>query len=231
MIPLDYLVIASHPDDAEIGLGGTISLLLSQGARVGILDLTDGEPTPHGSPEIRDRETRAASKVLGITWRGNLGLPNRSVEADLGSRALLAEMLREVRPTTLFAPYWEDVHPDHVASSKLVDDARFWAKLTRSTLRGEPFYPRRTFYYLSIHLRVQPTANLVLDISDHIETKMEAVRCYHSQLIQGRDPAFPTVLDDIRDRARYWGWTIGRGYGEPLISREQIGLKSLEQLA
>jgi N-acetylglucosamine malate deacetylase 1 len=83
MTPLDYLVIAPHPDDAELAAGGTILLLLSQGARVGVLDLTDGEPTPHGSPEIRHRETDAATAILGLSWRGNLGLTNRRLEPDL----------------------------------------------------------------------------------------------------------------------------------------------------
>src|SRR6516164_3708282 len=95
--PLDYLVIAPHPDDAELGLGATIALLLSRGARVGVLDLTDGEPTPHGSPEIRRRETEAATAVLGLTWRGNLGLPNRRLVDDLDARAKLAGVLRELK--------------------------------------------------------------------------------------------------------------------------------------
>src|SRR5271170_3596189 len=107
MSPLDYLIIAPHPDDAELGVGGTILLLQAQGARVGVLDLTDGEPTPHGSPEIRTRETAAATAVLGVAWRGNLGLTNRRLEADLAVRAKLAGVLREMRPRVLFAPYWE----------------------------------------------------------------------------------------------------------------------------
>src|SRR5579872_6620678 len=98
MQPLDYLIIAPHPDDAELGVGGTILLLKSQGARVGVLDLTDGEPTPHGSPEIRQRETEAATRILGLDWRGNLGLPNRRLTADLESRAKLAGALRQLRP-------------------------------------------------------------------------------------------------------------------------------------
>src|SRR3954451_17543478 len=102
--PLDYLVIAPHPDDAELGMGGTIALLLSQGARVGVLELTDDEPTPFGSPEIRARETEAAAAGLGLSWRGNLGLVNRRLEADLVSRARLAGMLRQLRPRVLFAP-------------------------------------------------------------------------------------------------------------------------------
>src|SRR5258708_27272732 len=143
MTSLDYLVIAPHPDDAELGVGGTILLLQAQGARVGVLDLTDGEPTPFGSPEIRRRETDAATAVLNLAWRGNLGLTNRRLEADLAARAKLAGVLRELRPRVLFAPYWDDSHPDHVAATTLIEAARFWAKLTKSDLPGDPFFPQR----------------------------------------------------------------------------------------
>lgn len=231
MIPLDYLVIAPHPDDAELGVGGTIALLLAGGARVGVLELTDGEPTPHGSPEIRRAETDASTAVLGLTWRGNLGLTNRRLEADLDSRGRLAGMFRQLRPRVLFAPYWEDSHPDHVAASALVDAARFWAKLTRTDLPGEPHYPGRIVYYFSIHLRIHPQPSFVTDITPFLDTKMRAVECYRSQLITGRPTTHPTLLDDIRDRARYWGWTIGAGYGEPFVCREPIGLRNLDDLA
>ena len=154
MANLDYLVIAPHPDDAELGAGGAILLLKAGGARVGVLDLTNGEPTPHGSPEIRQRETEAATAALGLDWRGNLRLPNRTLVADLEARARLAGAIRQLRPRHLLAPYWEDSHPDHVAASALVDAARFWAKLTKTDLPGEPHYPQRVWYYLSVHLRV-----------------------------------------------------------------------------
>src|SRR5947208_3108584 len=215
MEPLDYLVIAPHPDDAELGMGGTIALLLAGGARVGVLDLTDGEPTPFGSPEIRRAETDAATAVLGLSWRGNLGLINRRLEADLDSRARLAGVLRQLRPTYLFAPYWDDAHPDHVSASALVDAARFWAKLTKTDLPGQPHYPRRILYYFSVHLRLHPRPSFVLDVSEHLEAKMRAIACYRSQFIEGRPTAPPTLLDDLRDRARYWGWAIGTRYGEP----------------
>jgi len=227
---LDYLVIAPHPDDAELGAGGTILLLKAQGARVGILDLTDGEPTPHGSPEIRHRETEAASAVLDIDWRGNLGLPNRSLVADLEARRRLAGALRQLRPRYLFAPYEEDAHPDHVAATALVEAARFWAKLTKTDLPGEPHYPQRIFYYFSIHLRLHVHPSFVLDITPYHEAKMRALACYHSQFIEGRPTTPPTLLDDLRDRARYWGWTIGAIYGEPFVCREEIGLRSLRDL-
>jgi bacillithiol biosynthesis deacetylase BshB1 len=228
--PLDYLIIAPHPDDAELGVGGTIALLLAQGYRVGVLDLSDGEPTPHGSPEIRARETEAATAVLGLSWRGNLGLTNRKLVADLDARARLAGALRQLRPRFLFAPYWEDTHPDHVAASELVDAARFWSKLTKTDLPGEPHFPVRIFYYFAIHLRIHPKPSFIIDISSTIEIKMRALACYRSQLIEGRSATPPTVLDDVRDRARYWGWAIGTAHGEPFVCREEVGLRGLGEL-
>jgi N-acetylglucosamine malate deacetylase 1 len=227
---VEYLVVAPHPDDAELGMGGTICLLREAGAKVGVIDLTDGEPTPYGSPEIRQRETDAATAVLGLDWRGNLGLPNRSLLADLPARARLAGILRQLRPRVVFAPYWEDSHPDHVAGNALTEAARFWAKLTKSDLPGQPHYPERLLYYFSVHLRIHPRPSFVIDITGSIDKKMQALACYRSQFIEGRSTAAPTFLDDLRDRARYWGWAIGTGYGEPFLSREEIGLRSLRDL-
>ena len=226
---LDYLVIAAHPDDAEIGAGGTILALKSQGARVGVLDLTDGEPTPHGTPEIRQKETVAATAILGLDWRGNLGLPNRALIADLDGRHKVASMIRHLRPRVLLTHYWEDAHPDHVAASALVDAARFWAKLTKTDMPGEPHFPERIVYFYSVHLRLHVQPSFVLDVSAQHDKKMDALACYHSQFIQGR-PASPSFLDDIRDRGRYWGWTIGTRYGEPFRCREEVGLRTLQDL-
>lgn len=227
---LDYLVIAPHPDDAELAMGGTILLLQSQGMSVGVLDLTDGEPTPFGSPEIRRQEMAAATAVLGLLWRGNLGLTNRRLEADLDARARLAGEIRRLKPRCLFAPYWEDAHPDHVAASALVDAARFWAKLTKTDLPGEPHYPQRILYYFSVHLRLHHRASFVMDVTAHHETKLKALACYRSQFIEGRPTTPPTFFDDVRDRARYWGWTIGVGFGEPFVTREEVGLRGLRDL-
>ena len=230
MDALDYLVVAPHPDDAELGAGGTILLLKAQGARVGVLDLTDGEPTPHGSPEIRRRETEAATAVLGLDWRGNLGLRNRELVADLDARRRLAGALRQLRPRILLAPYWEDAHPDHVAASALVDAARFWAKLTKTDLPHAAHFPQRIIYYFTVHLRLHPRPSFVLDISPYLEGKLKALGCFRSQFIEGRPTTPPTLLDDLRDRARYWGWAIGAAYGEPFVCRESIGLRGLRDL-
>jgi bacillithiol biosynthesis deacetylase BshB1 len=205
-------------------------LLRSHGASVGVLDLTDGEPTPHGTLEIRRAETEAATRILGLDWRGNLGLANRSLLADLDARRKLAGALRELRPRRLFAPYWQDSHPDHVAASELVDAARFWAKLTKTDLVGSPHYPERIFYYFSIHLRVHVRPSFVTDITTYLEMKMQAIACYRSQFVDGRPTQPPTLLDEMRDRARYWGWSIGTHYGEPFLCREEIGLRGLDDL-
>ena len=231
MKPLDLLVVATHPDDAEIGVGGTILASAAQGLRVGVLDLTDGEPTPHGSPEIRAAETARATEVLGLEYRENLGLPNRSLQDTLEARQLLAGVFRQTRPRIILAPYWEDVHPDHVAASQLCDDARFWSKLSKTDMPGERFWPPLMLYYWSIHLRIHPKPAFVFDISAHIDRKMESVRSYESQLLTGRSAEFPTVLDDIRDRSRYWGWTIGAAYAEPFASREEIGLSTFDAIS
>jgi bacillithiol biosynthesis deacetylase BshB1 len=224
---LDLLVVAPHPDDAEISVGGTILASRSLGLRVGVLDLTDGEPTPFGSVEIRARETQKATEVLNLSWRQNLGLPNRSLQNTLEARRLLAGVFRATKPKILLAPYWEDVHPDHVAASRLTDEARFWAKLSRTDMPGEPYWPPRIYYYWSIHLRIHPKPAFVMDISDFIEGKMEAIRSYESQMLTGRSTAFPTGLDDIKGRARYWGWSIGTAYAEPFASREELGVRDL----
>jgi bacillithiol biosynthesis deacetylase BshB1 len=229
-LPLDVLVVAPHPDDAEIGVGGTLVCCQRQNLRVGVVELTSGEPTPQGSLEIRAAETAAATAVLKLDWRHNLGLPNRSLEHTLDARRALAEVFRMTRPRLILAPYWEDSHPDHVSASSLVDAARFWSKLSRSDIPGQPYLPPRVLYYFSIHLRIHPQPAFVFDISDAIEPKMQSIRCYESQFIKGRSTEFPTILDDIQDRARYWGWSIGAKYGEPFASRESIRMSSLKDL-
>jgi bacillithiol biosynthesis deacetylase BshB1 len=227
---LDALIVSPHPDDAELGVGGTILAMRSRGWNVGILDLTSGEPTPLGSPQIRARETAEANKALGGPWRKNLGLPNRSLEPSLENRRALAAVFRKVRPRLLFAPYWEDAHPDHVAATRLVEDARFWSKLSKSDIPGEPFHPARILYYFSVHLRIVERPSFVLDISEHQEAKQRALQCYRSQLVDNQPPGRPGVIESVADRTRFWGHLVGVAHAEPFASREPIGLKSLEDV-
>ncbi len=227
---LDIMVVAPHPDDAELGMGGAILNLLAAGKKVGVLDLTSGEPTPFGSEEKRAAETAAATKILGLSWRENLGLPNRSLEASLEARKKLAIMFRLHQPEWIFAPYWTDAHPDHTAATELVDGARFWAKLSKTDMPGERFHPKRIYNYYSVHLKMHAQPKFVLDISGHWEKKYESICCYHSQFVQGREDASPSFLEQLRDEASYWGKTIGVRYGEPFTSREPLGLKAMSKL-
>lgn len=224
---LDVLIIAPHPDDAELGVAGTILKLQAEGKRVGVLDLTSGEPTPHGSLEIRAKETAKATEILGLEWRENLGLTNRALEATLENRAKLAGLIRRTKPRWLFAPYWEDAHPDHTAATKLIEEARFWAKLTKSDLPGEPHHPERVYYYYCVHLKLAPQPAFVLDISDVWEKKLASIKAFESQFITGRPTEPPTFLDKVRDEAAYWGKSIGTAYGEPITTREPLGLSGL----
>ena len=229
-IHLDVLVIAPHPDDAELGMGGGILKMLAQGLKVGVLDLTSGEPTPHGSLEIRAAETQAATDVLKLSWRGNLGLTNRSLEPTLHARKELASVIRLTRPRWLFAPYWVDAHPDHTAATQLVESARFWAKLSKTDMPGERFHPERIFNYYCVHLKMHATPAFVLDISEFWEQKLDAISCCQSQFVTGREQMDPSFLDQLKIEAAYWGKTIGVKYGEPYNSREPIGLSGFEKL-
>ena len=225
---LDSLVIAPPPDDADLGMGGTIALMLSQGLSVGILDLTDGEPTPFGSVEIRARETAAATAALGVRWRENLGLPNRRLRATLAARGALAGVIRRVRPRWLFAPHWVDAHPDHVAATRLVEAARFWAKLTKCDLAGEPWHPERIYHYGCVHLKTVRRPAFVVDISTTREIKRRSLACYSSQFPQptGR----PGVLDRVTAADVWWGSMIGTAHGEPFWSREPIAISNFSGL-
>lgn len=233
--PLDFLVIAPHPDDAELGMGGTIAKMVAAGWRVGILDLTTGEPTPYGSEEIRRRETIAATDCLGtsdtpLAWRGNAGLPNRKLEHTLESRELIASYFRVLRPRWLFAPYWEDAHPDHVAATSLVEAARFWSKLSKTEMPGERFHPERLYYYYCIHLRLAIQPSWIVDISQHWEQKRQSIAAYDSQFVQGRPTEPPTMLDRVRDEAANWGRLINRDFGEPFATKEPLAMDSLRDL-
>ena len=227
---VDVLVIAPHPDDAELGMAGAILRFKAESWRVGVLELTDGEPTPHGSARLRAQETQRATEVLGLDWRGNLGLPNRFLEPTLEARGQLAGVFRQLRPRWLFAPYWVDAHPDHLAATELVEAARFWAKLTKTDLPGEPHHPERLYHYYCVHLRMAPQPAFVLDISPYWEQKQAAISCYRSQFITGRPSQPPTFLGRLRDEAAYWGKSIGVAYGEPFACREPLGLQSMRAL-
>jgi bacillithiol biosynthesis deacetylase BshB1 len=227
---VEYLVVAPHPDDAELGMGGTIRRLIEHGRTVAVADLTGGEPTPFGTPAKRRRETAASSKVLGLKQRLRLGLKNRRLEPTLSARVKLAEVFRLLRPRVLFVPYWRDAHPDHLAATTLAIHARFHAKLTKTPMRGRPHYPERVIFFYCTHLRTATDVAFVVDISDQFATKVKAVECYRSQFYEGRGEDAGAVVRYVADGNRYWGHQINRAYGEPFAVQETLGVATPECL-
>ncbi len=219
------LVIGPHPDDQELGMGGTVARLAAQGHRVHLVDMTSGEPTPLGTPERRVKESAAAARVLGVE-RTQLGLKNREVVHDVPSRHKLAAVIRIHRPDWLFVPYPVDAHPDHMAVTRIAEDARFDAKLTKSAIPGEPWHPKRIIYYFCTHLRINFPATFCLDITDQMDQKMRAVNCYQSQFVENHSP----VPEMVRTLNGYFGSRIGTAYAEPFFTHEMLGFTGLGEL-
>jgi bacillithiol biosynthesis deacetylase BshB1 len=217
------LIIGPHPDDQELGMGGAIAKFASQGHRVHLIDMTNGEPTPHGSVETRAKESTEAANILGVD-RTLLGLKNREVIHNLESRHKLAALIRVHKPNVMFVPYPIDAHPDHVAVTKIAEDARFDAKLTKSGIPGEPWHPKRIIYYYCTHLRMNFNPSFCIDITDQIETKMRAVDAYKSQFLTAEIP------DMVRNTAAYFGGRIGTRFAEPFFSYEVLGFGGIDQL-
>jgi LmbE family N-acetylglucosaminyl deacetylase len=198
---------------------------MKQKHRVHLLDMTSGEPTPMGSPEIRQRESAAAAKILGVE-RSQLGLTNRQVVHDIPSRHKLAAVIRVHRPEVIFLPYPTDAHPDHVAVTKIGEDARFDAKLTKTDIPGEPWHPKRIIYYFCTHLRLSFQPSFCIDISAQIDKKMASVRAYESQMVWNKSP----VPEMVRTINAYFGGRIGVAYAEPFYTHEVLGLSGLGEL-
>lgn len=220
------LVVGPHPDDQELGMGGTIIKLARQGHRVHLLDVTNGEPTPFGTPEKRAKEAAAAAKIMGVE-RSLLGLTNREVVHNLESRHRMAAAYRRIRPDWIFLPYPVDAHPDHVAVTRIGEDARFDAKLTNMpSIAGDPVYPKRIIYYFCTHLRMDFKPTFVIDISDTIETKIQAITAYESQMVQ-TNVDVPAMVKTMNG---YFGGRLGTKYAEPFFTHETLGFSGLDQL-
>jgi len=222
------VVVGPHPDDQELGMGGTIARLAQQGHDVLLLDMTDGEPTPHGSPEIRARESNRAAEILGVP-RLQLGLTNRQVEHTLEARHKVAGVIRQHQASIVFLPYFEDAHPDHLATTRIVEDARFDAKLTKIDLPGLPIYPKWMIYYYCTHLRHVASPSFCLDVSEQIDAKERAILAYESQFVVPEKNR--AVVTWLRQMNGYMGSRIGTLYAEPFFMREPLGLTGLDALA
>ncbi len=211
-------------------MGGTIALLVAQGHRVTLVDMTSGEPTPFGSEEIRVRESSSSAAVLGVT-RVQAGFKNREVVYSVEARHRVAAIYRLLRPDILFLPYPQDAHPDHLAVTRICEDARFDGKLTNAGIPGEPYYCKRIIHYFCSHLRFNFPATFCVDISAFWEKKLRAINCYESQFHTGRQGeergAVPRYIEALN---RYFGGTINRPLAEPFSTVESLGLSSLDAI-
>lgn len=225
----DVLVFSPHPDDAELGMGGTIAKLLDQGKSVAIVDVTSGEPTPHGDEATRAAETAEANRALGNPIRENLGLPNRWLEVTVEARKSLAAAIRRHRPSLLFIPYPHDAHPDHLAVHALGLRARFDAKLSKTDIPGPPHHVRRIVHFYCTHLRLIVVPSFVVDITPQVQAKRQAMAAYRSQFYVNQ-PRPGGVPDMVMDVCAYFGTRVGVPYAEPFHTDEPIALADLGTL-
>jgi bacillithiol biosynthesis deacetylase BshB1 len=214
---LDILAFAPHPDDAEIGCGGSLILAAKQGLRVAVADLTKAEFSTRGNLEQRQEEVKTASKRLGLAQRFNLGLPDTKLGTDPNQRDPLIQLIRETRPQIVLAPYGQDRHPDHAATGKLVQEAFFFAGVAKVG-SGEPYRPQRLYSYM-LHHPFKPS--FVIDVTAVWQQKMAAIEAFASQFkpaTESEDKATvlnqPNFLRFIEARAIYFGAMIGAAYGE-----------------
>ncbi len=220
-------------------MGGTIALLAAQGHAVTLLDMTDGEPTPFGDPVTRAKEAAEAARRLSPAdgsspvRRVQLGLKNREVTHSLEARHRVAGVVRALQAQVIFVPYFEDAHPDHLAVTRIVEDARFDAKLTKVSMPGDegkpPLYPKWLFHYYATHLRIVPTPSFIVDTTAYVAAKREAILAYESQFV--KNVGNRRVVEWVEQQGGYFGSRIGTNAGEPFFAREPLGLVSLGALA
>ena len=223
--PVDLLVFGPHPDDIEIGIGGTVAKHVRLGHRVGLCDLTAGEMGSNGTVDERLAEADAARGVLGAVWRTNLRLPDRAIGSSPDHQRAVAGLVRCARPRVVAVPYWSDRHPDHERASGLLTEAIFSAGLRRFDAGGDAWKPDAVFYYF-INDHVVPS--FVVDVSDDYEIKRRALACHASQFAPSGPDAVPTRLTSsrfpqmIESRDAQFGAQIRVAFAEGFVSKRTL---------
>lgn len=219
---LDILAIGAHPDDVELGCGATIAKEIANGKTVGILDLTRGELGTRGTAEIRDKEAAAAAKILGVSFRENLGLADGFFKNDKDSQLQIIKIIRQYRPDIVLCNAVEDRHIDHGKGSKLTSDACFLSGLTKidTAYEGQTqtaWRPKHVYHYIQWK-NLEP--DFVVDVSGFINKKIDAIKAFESQFFdaKSKEPETPITsknfLDSIAYRAQDLGRLIGKEHGE-----------------
>lgn len=227
---VDLLVFGPHPDDIEIGIGGTVARHAALGHRVGLCDLTRGELGTNGTPEERLREAQEAATVLGAAWRVNLEWPDGGIDGSPEQIASAVELIRRARPRAIALPHARDRHPDHEAASRVLTLAAFRSRLRRFAAPGEPWAGEWLCYYF---INDADTPSFVIDVSAHYDTKRRALACHRSQFSPADAAARPTRLTSprfaqlIESRDAQFGALIGTAHAEGFIVREPIARETL----
>jgi bacillithiol biosynthesis deacetylase BshB1 len=227
--PVDVLAIMAHPDDAELLVGGTLTKCADRGKRAAVIDLTRGEAGSAGSPEQRAREARAAAQVMGLVARRNAGLADSNLMNDLEARRAVVTAIRELRPRVVLTHWTQGRHPDHRIASELVRDACFLSGLRNFDAPGPPHRPL-SLAYATAFREDAPTPTFVVDITDQIDRKIEALACFDSQFREKTQAGevYPGgdrgLFDQIRAQAAETGSRIRRAYGEPFFTAETVEL-------
>lgn len=224
---LDALAFGAHPDDIELVVGGTLLKLADLGYSTGVVDMVRGELGTRGTPRIRAREAKASARILGLKVRGNLKLADGQIFNNQPARLRVIRVLREYRPDLVFTHYWDDKHPDHVHTSQIVTEACYLSGLVKIRTGQERFRPRRIFYFMLPHY---VEASFIVDISKHFDRKMQALRCFSSQLHnpQLSEPqtylSVPEFLPALESLHRYYGSLIQAQYAEAFYCKEAISI-------
>src|SRR5229473_1195684 len=226
---LDVLAVFSHPDDAELTMAGTLLKLKSLGYHVGVADMTRGEMGTRGTPEIRAKESLDASRVMGLDARLNLELPDGHIMLSEETRHTVVRVLRRCRPKVVFTSHWDDPHPDHAATSRIVREAARLATMRRYDEDAGFAAIRMPAIVHAVYSRLV-VPSFIVDVSDFAEKKMNAIRAYASQFYsdQSNEPTTRIseqgFLKQIEDRMRYYGSLIGVDAGEAFYVREALNV-------
>lgn len=235
---LDILVLSAHPDDAELACSGTIMSHIAMGKKVGVVDLTQGEMGTRGTAETRFAESAAASKIMGLTARENLNLPDCFFENTKEHQLKVIAAIRKYRPQIILCNAIRDRHPDHGRAAKLASDACFYSGLKKVITQQdgkeqEEWRPKAVYHYIQDRY-IQP--DIVVDISDFMDRKMEAIKAFKTQFYDpnSKEPltyiSTDTFLDSIKARALELGKVIGAKYGEGFTAERLIGVQNLFDL-
>lgn len=226
---LDVLAIFSHPDDAELSVAGTLLKLKSLGYRTGVCDLTRGEMGTRGTPAMRAQEALAAARILKLDTRVNLEQADGHVWLSEESRTAAVRVIRAHRPRVILTTHWDDPHPDHAATCRIVREAARLATMTRYDAEaGQAPAPMPALAHSLFSRLVAPS--FIVDVSDFVAEKMQAIRAHASQFYsaESKEPATRIsdqgYLDEIEDRLRYFGALIGAAAGEPFYVREALNV-------